>query len=87
MIKDCCATDESNQSREPLKELFDGLGPDFFGYQARYRICKNLSTVELGLAPKDVIRAAEAIAKADYLLIGAGAGLGVDSGASQRIDL
>ena len=88
-----CADDESKCTREPSNDLFDELGPDFFGSQERYRkihsqkdtprdLLQHAQT-KLGLIPKDVSRAAEAIALADYLLIGAGAGLGVDSGVCQ----
>eukprot|EP01050_Picozoa_sp_SAG11_P025767 SAG11_NODE_5929_length_1431_cov_2.331832_1_plen_205_part_10 len=75
-----------------------GLGPDLYSYRAPYRQYMSSAASSLAhhsalgsLHDEDLRRqytaAARAIAGADFLLVGAGAGMGVDSGLAAYADV
>lgn len=65
-------------------DVFENLGPDLYGYRGPYeKVLRERNTpddVDCEISDSQILRASEAIRNADYLLVAAGAGLGVDSG-------
>mmetsp|Transcript_65999 Transcript_65999/g.148941 ORF Transcript_65999/g.148941 Transcript_65999/m.148941 type:complete len:267 (+) Transcript_65999:36-836(+) len=82
-------------SREKRLEALDSMGPDIYGYRDPFKdLLRNARADPVRAAEeaescerREVERAAEAIAKADYLVVLAGAGLGVDSGLATYGDI
>ena len=76
-----------SEQLDPFKAL--GLGPDLYEYRGPYR--QYLPTDNNVQCPKVLARqyaaAARAISGADFLLVGAGAGMGVDAGLAAYADV
>jgi hypothetical protein len=93
--------EQRQQPGEPEPELVDreldafealGMGPDLYDYREPYRRYLPLLDAADSAASKAELQqqcraAARAIAEADFLLIGAGAGMGVDSGLAAYADV
>ena len=77
-------------SPEPEQDPFEalGLGPDLYDYRDPYRqYLLGPSASSASRLRQQYATAAHAIAGADFLLIGAGAGMGVDSGLAAYTDV
>lgn len=81
------------QQPEPESDPFEalGMGPDLYDYREPYRQYLPLpdasSPRDTELLEQQCRAAAHAIADADFILIGAGAGMGVDSGLAAYADV
>ena len=89
------ATADPTTEREEADDPFAarGLGPDVYGYRTPYAQFLNADGSLAAAAPPAgelaarYAAAARAIAAADFLLVGAGAGMGVDAGLAAYADV
>mmetsp|Transcript_93588 Transcript_93588/g.165593 ORF Transcript_93588/g.165593 Transcript_93588/m.165593 type:complete len:410 (+) Transcript_93588:66-1295(+) len=86
--------DDSSQRNGDISDPFEalGMGPDVYDYRRPYwRYLEEVGKMFAGACQpacdRQYRRAAEVITNADFLLIGAGAGMGVDSGLATYADV
>lgn len=85
-----CEDGEPESETDPFETEF-GMGPDLYNYREPYRqFLASSREIQLPNPEEQAVlyqQAAACIAAADYLLVGAGAGMGVDSGLAAYRDV